>query len=149
LEGGGTAIGEARLFSRPPLETAPSGSRSAQGGPAGSLSGSSFENTLQGMETSQLFLDLDQAAERLFRYPSQKVLDEYREAVGRILEKAQERIELRMDFSLPTASARILLVERTHACLRELERVLRREAGRTRVMGLTEEIRGCLLSLSV
>jgi uncharacterized protein YaaR (DUF327 family) len=147
LDSGGTAIGEARLFSNPVRESAPSQGRGLPGDPLDSPFGASFESTLQGRETSRLFADLDQAAERLFRYPSQKVLEEYREAVGRLLEKAQERIELRMDFSLPTASARILLVERTQACLRELERVLRREAGRTRIMGLTEEIRGCLLSI--
>lgn len=148
MDSGGAAIGEARLFPNPLRETAQSIGRAPQGDPTGSSFESSFENALQGLETSRLFADLDQAAERLFRYPSQKVLEEYREAVGKLLEKAQERIELLMDFSLPTASARILLVERTRECLRELERVLRREAGRTRIMGLTEEIRGCLLSLS-
>jgi len=147
LDSGGAAIGETRLFPNPPKETAPSSGRGLPGGPLDSPLRAGFENTLQEREASRLFADLDQAAERLFRYPSQKVLEEYREAVGRLLEKAQERIELRMDFSLPTASARILLVERTRECLRELERVLRREAGRTRIMGLTEEIRGCLLSL--
>lgn len=148
MDNGATAIGEARLFPHAIRETSTFGSRNLQGDPAVSPFGSRFENALQAQETSRLFADLDQAAERLFRYPSQKVLEEYRDAVGRLLEKAQERIELRMDFSLPTASARMLLVERTHACLRELERVLRREAGRTRVLGLTEEIRGCLLCLS-
>ncbi|MFA0888237.1 MAG: DUF327 family protein [Synergistales bacterium] len=148
MENGGTPIGEARPFPHPPRETLPAAGRASERETLQGPAAKGFERTLQARESVLLFADLDEAAERLFRYPSRKDLEAYREAVGRLLEKAQERIELCRDYSFPASAARVYLVERTRECLRELERVLRREAGRTRILGLTEEIRGCLLSLS-
>ena len=105
-----------------------------------------FGESLLKAEARSLLEDLDAAANRLFRYPSQKVLDDYRAAVRRVIEGAESMMELRRDYSAPSGGARTL-IERTEKGLEELERVLRREGRRSRIMGITDEIKGCLLSL--
>lgn len=107
-----------------------------------------FGETLQKVETDRLLADLDEAAEQLFRFPSDKVLNSYRQVVGRILGRAEEMISVRMDYSVRAGSARVL-IDRARRNLDELDRVLRREGNRTRIMGLTEDIRGCIVSLVV
>lgn len=105
-----------------------------------------FDRSLLKAEARSLIEDLDAAANRLFRYPSQKVLDDYRAAVRRVIEGAESMMELRRDYSAPSAGARTV-IERTERGLEELERILRREGRRSRIMGITDEIKGCLLSL--
>jgi uncharacterized protein YaaR (DUF327 family) len=43
----------------------------------------------------------------------------------------------------------MMLVERTRQGLKELEKVIEKQGKRARIMGITEEIRGCLVSLVV
>ncbi|GAB6280940.1 MAG: DUF327 family protein [Thermovirga sp.] len=111
-----------------------------------SREGSGFEEKLHKIEMDDLMQKLDLVAERVFRFPSAKVLEDYRAMVGRIIECAGEMIGLRRDFSVRSGKAGFL-IERTKKGLDELEDVLGREGRRSRVMGITREIKGCLLSL--
>lgn len=108
----------------------------------------SFEGNLLRVETKELLNDLDIIAEKLFRFPSDKVLTEYRSVVGQILQKAEAMLEVRRDFSIMCGASRFL-IERTRKGLSKLEEVIGREGNRSRVMGITSEIRGCLVSLLV
>jgi len=105
-----------------------------------------FEENLFHLETRELLNKLDSIAEKLFRYPSQGVLENYRNVVGQILQKAEGMLEIRRDFSLSSGTPR-MLVDRTKKGLKELEEILGREGRRSRIMGITEDIRGCLVSL--
>lgn len=116
--------------------------------PGGVEGKGAFEGTLHRVETERLIRELDSVAEQLFRYPSEKVLARYRSVVGRLLDRAEEMISLRADYSVRSGGARIL-VDRTRRNLEDLDRVLRREGARTRIMGITEDIRGCIVSLVV
>lgn len=107
-----------------------------------------FGETLHRVETDRLLVELDKVAEELFRFPSDRVLNSYRRVVGKILGRAEEMVAVRMDYSVRAGSARVL-IDRARRNLDELDRVLRREGNRTRVMGLTEDIRGCIVSLVV
>jgi len=55
-------------------------------------------------------------------------------------------LEIRRDFSLSSGTPR-MLVDRTKKGLKELEEILGREGRRSRIMGITADIRGCLVSL--
>ncbi|SRR6056297_1132787 len=105
-----------------------------------------FEENLFHLETRELLNKLDSIAEKLFRYPSQGVLENYRSVVGQILQKAEGMLEIRRDFSLSSGTPR-MLVDRTKKGLKELEEILGREGRRSRIMGITADIRGCLVSL--
>lgn len=132
--------------------------KGAQGGPASlsqKMNGEGlaadrgvFGNTLHQVETDRLLDELDVVAEQLFRFPSDKVLNDYRQVVGKILGRAEEMISIRMDYSVRSGSARVV-IDRARRSLDELDRVLRREGNRSRIMGLTEDIRGCIVSLVV
>lgn len=91
---------------------------------------------------------LDNAADKLFRFPSQRVLDEYRSIVRELLEQAQGMLAIRQEFSMASGAA-FKLVTRVQEGLSQLERVLSREGKRTKIMKLTDEIKGCLVSLLV
>ncbi len=110
--------------------------------------GEPFGESLLKVATGELFEQLDTVARRLFRYPSQKVLEDYRSVVRRIMKGAESMLELRRDYSVDSPKARTL-IERAEKGLDELERILRREGRRSRIMGITSEIKGCLLSLLV
>jgi len=105
-----------------------------------------FEENLFHLETRELLNKLDSIADKLFRYPSQGVLENYRNVVGQILQKAEGMLEIRRDFSLSSGTPR-MLVDRTKKGLKELEEILGREGRRSRIMGITADIRGCLVSL--
>ncbi len=105
-----------------------------------------FEEDLLRVETRDILSDLEIVTEKLFRFPSDKVLEEYRSVVGQILQKAESMLEIRRDFSMICGSSR-LLIDRTRKGLSELEKVIGREGKRSRIMGITTEIQGCLLSL--
>lgn len=135
------AFREARLF-----EETTGGNRSKETLRTGH--GEPFGESLLKAEAGELLEQLDAVARRLFRYPSQKVLQDYRSVVRRIIEGAESMLELRRDYSVASPKARTL-IERAEKGLDELERILRREGRRSRIMGITSEIKGCLLSLLV
>jgi hypothetical protein len=136
-----TAFWDAR-----PLEETTGGNRSKEA--LRTKNGEPFGESLLKAETGELLEQLDAVARRLFRYPSQKVLEDYRSVVRRIIEGAESMLELRRDYSVASPKARTL-IERAEKGLDELDRILRREGRRSRIMGITAEIKGCLLSLLV
>jgi len=107
----------------------------------------SFGDSLVKAETKELFKGLDTAAEKLFRFPSEKVLEEYRNAVGMLLQKAESMLSVHSNFSVRRGTSK-LFIDRARKGLRELEEVIAREGRRSRIMGITTDIRGCLLSLT-
>ncbi len=142
----GNSVAEGIFLEKPFME-------SSKGAQAGRLqlktkaSGeTNFEEDLLRVETREILSDLEIVAEKLFRFPSDKVLEEYRSVVGQILQKAEAMLEVRRDFSMMCGASR-LLIDRTRKGLSELEEAIGREGKRSRVMGITTEIRGCLLSL--
>ena len=106
----------------------------------------SFGDSLLKAETMGLVDDLDKVAEKLFRFPSEKVLEEYRNAVGMLLRRAESMLEVHSNFSVKRGTSKFF-IDRTRKGLRELEDVIAREGKRSRIMGITADIRGCLLSL--
>jgi hypothetical protein len=136
-----TAFWDAR-----PLEETTGGNRSKEA--LRTKNGEPFGESLLKAETGELLEQLDAVARRLFRYPSQKVLEDYRSVVRRIIEGAESMLKLRRDYSVASPKARTL-IERAEKGLDELDRILRREGRRSRIMGITAEIKGCLLSLLV
>jgi hypothetical protein len=144
-QGASIAIDNAFREARP-FEEATGGNRSKEALRTGH--GEPFGESLLKAEAGELLEQLDAVARRLFRYPSQKVLQDYRSVVRRIIEGAESMLELRRDYSVASPKARTL-IERAEKGLEELERILRREGRRSRIMGITSEIKGCLLSLLV
>lgn len=143
---GGAVALESAVIDAKPLEDAGgiSGGRIRTRVSPGEMAG--FEEKLHKVEMADLMQKLDTVAERVFRFPSAKVLEDYRAVVGRIIVCAEEMMELRRDFSVRSGKAG-LLIEKTKKGLDELEEILGREGRRSRVMGITREIKGCLLSL--
>jgi len=142
--------GASMVFEGLPLETklaeetgARASGRAAGTGPTGSP----FEGKLLEAEMGDLLDRLDTAAGRLFRFPSGSVLSEYRAVVGQILLRAGEMMEIRRDFPARSGKAGFL-VQRVRKGLEELEDILGREGRRSRIMGITAEIKGCLLSMT-
>ena len=107
-----------------------------------------FEEKLIKAESKVLLEKLDNAADKLFRFPSQRVLDEYKSIVRELLEQAQGMLAIRQEFSMASGAA-FKLITRVQEGLSQLERVLSREGKRTKIMKLTDEIKGCLVSLLV
>ncbi|MEA3508550.1 MAG: DUF327 family protein [Synergistota bacterium] len=105
-----------------------------------------FEDNLMRFETRELFDRLDSVSINLFRFPSLVKLEAYRAVVGEIMSRAEKMMETRREFSVNGSRAR-MLIERTRKSLDELEDVLEREGKRSRIAGITDEIRGCLVSL--
>lgn len=142
----GNAVAEKVLLEKSFMESSVSAQAGKLKSAASETGQASFEENLIQVETKELLLQLDTVTEKLFRFPSDRVLSEYRNVVGQILQKAEAMLEVRSDFSLLSGSSR-LLIDRTKKGLRELEEVIGREGRRSRVMGITSEIRGCLVSL--
>lgn len=142
----GNAVAEKVLLEKSFMESSVSAQAGKLKSAATGTGQTSFEENLIQVETKELLGQLDTVAEKLFRFPSDRVLTEYRNVVGQILQKAEAMLEVRSDFSLLSGSSR-LLIDRTKKGLRELEEVIGREGRRSRVMGITSEIRGCLVSL--
>jgi len=147
FSGGALALDGALIDTRPLEDSgALSGGRLRTRSLPGERTG--FEEKLLKTEVADLIRKLDIVAERIFRFPSSYVLDDYRDVVGRIIGRAEEMMELRRDFSAKSGKAG-LLIEKTKRGLDELEEILSREGRRSRIMGITREIKGCLLSLMV
>jgi len=108
----------------------------------------SFGRDLLRLEVQQLVSGLDDMSRDLFRFPSRETLDRYRSLVGQVLQKAEAMLDIKRDFSLDRGAS-MMLVERTRQGLKELEKVIEKQGKRARIMGITEEIRGCLVSLVV
>jgi hypothetical protein len=108
----------------------------------------SFGRDLLRLEVQQLISGLDEMSRDLFRFPSRETLDRYRALVGQVLQKAESMLDIKRDFSLDRGAS-MMLVERTRQGLKELEKVIEKQGKRARIMGITEEIRGCLVSLVV
>jgi hypothetical protein len=108
----------------------------------------SFDEAFDSLELDRLFEKLEGLASRLSRYPSRKLLAEYRGLVGELLRRETRVNRLREDYRWKRSTrTRFILVERVEEALNEIEAVLDREGGRVGILDLVEEVKGCLISL--
>ena len=128
----------------------------AKGGAVGAVAGagameSSFADVVDDMETRQLLAELDDLGAQLTRYPTSALISRYRELVRMVLQKVRNGMQIRRDFKWRrTERSMFITIERTEGLLDELTElgdVLGREADRTKMLSLIDEIKGCLISL--
>jgi len=105
-----------------------------------------FGDELIKTQSDRLLKRLDEVADKLFRFPSQGVLEEYKSVVRELLQQAQGLLQIRQEFSM-TSGAAFKLITRVHEGLSQMEKVLSREAKRVKLMKLANDIKGCLVSL--
>ena len=127
-----------------------------KGGAVGAVAGagameSSFADVVDDMETRQLLAELDDLGSQMTRYPTSALISRYRELVRMVLQKVRNGMQIRRDFKWRrTERSMFITIERTEGLLDELTElgdVLGREADRTRMLSLIDEIKGCLISL--
>lgn len=128
----------------------------AKGGAVGAVAGAgasdfSFADVVDDMETRQLLAELDDLGSQMTRYPTSALILRYRELVRMVLQKVRNGMQVRRDFKWRrTERSMFITIERTEGLLDELTElgdVLGREADRTRMLSLIDEIKGCLISL--
>ena len=128
----------------------------AKGGAVGAVAGagameSSFADVVDDMETRQLLAELDDLGSQMTRYPTSALISRYRELVRMVLQKVRNGMQIRRDFKWRrTERSMFITIERTEGLLDELTElgdVLGREADRTKMLSLIDEIKGCLISL--
>jgi uncharacterized protein YaaR (DUF327 family) len=107
-----------------------------------------FAEVVDDLEARQLIDELDSIGLQLSRFPTSALLNRYRELVRMALEKVKNGMRVRREFKWRrTERAMFVVVERTENALAEMDDALLREAERTRMLSLMEEIKGCLISL--
>jgi uncharacterized protein YaaR (DUF327 family) len=108
----------------------------------------SLEESQEEMETRALIQELDRVGEQLFRFPSTSLMAHYRSLVRSLIGRVQRGLKVRRDFKWRRAERSLYVtVQRVDEALKEMERILAREGDRTRILALTDEIKGCLISL--
>ena len=108
----------------------------------------SFDKTVEKIEMEGLLNELDKVACKLSRVPSAVLLCRYRDLMSQLIKEALKGLKLRKDLKWRrTERKAFLIVEKTDCLFKELEDVLFRENCRTRSLELTEDIKGCLISL--
>jgi uncharacterized protein YaaR (DUF327 family) len=107
-----------------------------------------FADVAEDMESRMLIDELESIGLRLSRFPTAALLSRYRELVRMALEKVRNGTRIKRDFKWRrTERAMFVVIARTEEALDEMDEALLREAGRTRMLSLMEEIKGCLISL--
>ncbi|MDR3255025.1 MAG: DUF327 family protein [Synergistaceae bacterium] len=107
-----------------------------------------FSDVVDDIESHQLIEELESIGLRLSRFPTQDLLNRYRELVGMALDKVKKTMRLKREFKWRrTERSMFVVIERTEDALQEMDDALMREADRTRMLSLMEEIKGCLISL--
>jgi uncharacterized protein YaaR (DUF327 family) len=125
--------------SRSGASTAVSGTQAAQ---------ATFSDVVEDLESRQLIEELESVGLKLSRFPTSGLLARYRELVGMALEKVKNGMRLKREFKWRrTERSMFVTIERTEEALPEMDDALLREADRTRMLSLIEEIKGCLISL--
>jgi uncharacterized protein YaaR (DUF327 family) len=131
-----------------------SGSGSRRHSPAYGVSRThpSFETSIAGVteefEIRELLERLDAVAGKLSVFPAERLLVEYKAVIGELLARAMKDFNLQRDLKWRrTDRSLYVTVEKTETALAELEAIFRQEGGRTRMLQLMEEIKGCLISL--
>jgi uncharacterized protein YaaR (DUF327 family) len=124
-----------------------------RGGAGKSVKGASqvqetFAEVVEDLEASRIIEELESIGLQLSRFPTSALLSRYRELVRMALERARDGMRLKRDFKWRrTERSMFVVIERTEDALAEMDDALLREAGRTRMLSLMEEIKGCLISL--
>jgi uncharacterized protein YaaR (DUF327 family) len=139
-----------------------SGARKAKAGGTPLLSGGGKKDTSKGVAAVQetyadvaedmdarLIIDeLESIGLQLSRFPTSALLSRYRALVRLALEKVKNGTRLKREFKWRrTERSMFVVMERTEEALEEMDEALLRESGRTRMLSLMEEIKGCLISL--
>ncbi|MDR0649151.1 MAG: DUF327 family protein [Synergistaceae bacterium] len=107
-----------------------------------------FAEVAEDMESRMLIDELESIGLRLSRFPTAALLARYRELVRMALEKVRNGTRIKRDFKWRrTERSMFVVIERTEEALDEMDEALLREADRTRLLSLMEEIKGCLISL--
>jgi uncharacterized protein YaaR (DUF327 family) len=107
-----------------------------------------FVEVARDMEAHLLIAELDDIGAQLSRFPTSVLLGRYRDLVRMVLERMRSGMHIKREFKWRrTERSMFLTIERTEDALEELEEALTKEGGRTRLLLLMEEIKGCLISL--
>ncbi|MDR1516222.1 MAG: DUF327 family protein [Synergistaceae bacterium] len=107
-----------------------------------------FAEVADDMESRMLIDELESVGLQLSRFPTTALLSRYRELVRMALEKVRGGMRIKRDFKWRrTERSMFVVIERTEDALDEMDDALLREGGRTRMLSLMEEIKGCLISL--
>ncbi|GHV54236.1 hypothetical protein FACS1894216_13850 [Synergistales bacterium] len=114
----------------------------------GGVQAPAFTDVVEDIETRQLIDEIEAIGAQLSRFPTLTMMARYRELVRAALDKARSGVRLKRDFKWRrTERSMFVTIERTEEALEEIEALLGREADRTRMFELVEEIKGCLISL--
>jgi uncharacterized protein YaaR (DUF327 family) len=134
------------------VESSGGGSRRHTSAEAVSRAHPSFEASITDMteeiEIRELLERLDAAAAKLSVFPAERLLVESQAVIGERLARAMKDFNLQRDLKWRrTDRSTYVLVGKAETALAELEDIFRQEGGRTRMLQLMEEIKGCLISL--
>jgi uncharacterized protein YaaR (DUF327 family) len=108
----------------------------------------SMANMAEEIEIRELLERLDAVAGKLSVFPAERLLAEYKVIIGELLARAMKDLSLQRDLKWRrTDRNTYVTVRKAENALAELEEVFNQESGRTRMLQLMEEIKGCLISL--
>lgn len=108
----------------------------------------SFSHSMEQIEVQELLERLDAIASKLTLFPAERLLQEYRFVLKKLLIRAMEGFNLRRDLQWRrTDRSMYITVEKAESALAELEKIFLQEGSRSRTLQLMEEIKGCLISL--
>lgn len=141
-ETGRSARRPKRSASRPEAIT-PLGTAKEEGrGEGGRREGRSFE-------LEYLLSRLDEVGLRLTRFCSLKVLEEYRQTLGSLIETALKAMEVERELRITRRGKEVLVVVREidERVAKIASLIASREADRVRITQLVEEIKGCVADL--
>ena len=123
-----------------------SGKKDANRGVAGVQE--TYADVAEDMDARLIIDELESIGLQLSRFPTSALLSRYRALVRLVLEKVKDGTRLKREFKWRrTERSMFVVMERTEEALEEMDEALLREGGRTRMLSLMEEIKGCLISL--
>lgn len=110
--------------------------------------GATFLEVVDDMESRQIIEELDALGAEMTKFPTTALVRRYRELVGAALDKVRSGMQIRREFKWRrTERSMFITIEKTEGLLDDLETALLREGDRARGLALTDEIKGCLISL--
>lgn len=107
-----------------------------------------FAEVAENLEAHRLLGELEAIGMQLSRFPTEALLERYRELVRMTLAGVRDTMRMRREFKWRrTERSMYVIIERAEGALAEMDEALLREGERTRLLALMDEIKGCLISL--
>ncbi len=109
----------------------------------------SHQRRYRSYELHELIVKLDKVGQNLIKYCTMKVLEEYKQVLGAIIEFAVKRNEVIPEYKFTRKGKQVFVsIKQIEDRLTEItEMILNRESQRVKITQLIEEIKGAVLDL--